>query len=313
MSLFPEEAAGPGAGGGAGAGLGPGETELVSFKAGRLDLVGSRATPLATKGLVRVVRTAEGLVHFQWLERRAEPGLPPLLQEDFDLIVFPGDAYMKKLSKQSAQSARLVQLKFVAGKVLLFWMQTPAGPEADAEDQRLVEQVNTAIGGTPPPPAEEAGAPDAAAGPSAAPPAATDARAAAALLAGAVPELATNLGQGILQNGPSLAEVLKPETIIPLLSNPEIQSRLEQYLPEEHRNAAAIMDLANSVQFQQQIVSFSQALQSGQLDVRHFGLNPEGFSVADFLASIEAAVAKEAGGRDGSGDAKEEGDDMDTA
>ena len=77
----------------------------------------------------------------------------------------------------------------------------------------------------------------------------------------------------------------------------------------EHRNAAAIMDLANSVQFQQQIVSFSQALQSGQLDVRHFGLNPEGFSVADFLASIEAAVAKEAGG----GDAKEEGDDMDTA
>ena len=121
------------------------------------------------------------------------------------------------------------------------------------------------------------------------------------------------MGQGILQNGPSLAEVLKPETIIPLLSNPEIQSRLEQYLPEEHRNAAAIMDLANSVQFQQQIVSFSQALQSGQLDVRHFGLNPEGFSVADFLASIEAAVAKEAGGRDGSGDAKEEGDDMDTA
>ena len=50
--------------------------------------------------------------------------------------------------------------------------------------------------------------------------------------------LATTMGQGILQNGPSLAEVLKPGTITPLLSNPEIQSRLAQSLPQEHPGAA---------------------------------------------------------------------------
>ena len=45
-----------------------------------------------------------------------------------------------------------------------------------------------------------------------------------------------------MQNGPSLAEVLKPGTLTDHpapLSNPEIQSRLEQYLPQEHIKLSA--------------------------------------------------------------------------
>ena len=36
-------------------------------------------------------------------------------------------------------------------------------------------------------------------------------------------------------NGPTLAEVLRPEVLVPLLQDPELVDRLAPFLPEEHR------------------------------------------------------------------------------
>ena len=94
-------------------------------------------------------------------------------------------------------------------------------------------------------------------------------------------------------SGPSLTEVLKPDTIIPLLRNKEIQERLAEYLPEEHRHEAAILELAASPQFQQQLETFSQALQSGQLNLNAFGIPHNALTVADFLRSIESISTQE--------------------
>lgn len=93
--------------------------------------------------------------------------------------------------------------------------------------------------------------------------------------------------------GPSLSEVLKPDTIIPLLRNKEIQERLAEYLPEEHRHEQAILELASSPQFQQQLETFSEALQSGQLNLNAFGIPHNALTVADFLKSIESISSQE--------------------
>lgn len=51
--------------------------------------------------------------------------------------------------------------------------------------------------------------------------------------------------------------------------------RLSPHLPEEHRNQAALQELAQSPQFQQQLKTFSMALQTGQLDLATLGINAE--------------------------------------
>lgn len=72
--------------------------------------------------------------------------------------------------------------------------------------------------------------------------------------------------------GPGLAEILRPEVLMQLLKDPDMLERLSPYLPEEHRNQAALMELAGSPQFKQQLNTFSVALQTGQLDLTQLGL-----------------------------------------
>jgi hypothetical protein len=116
---------------------------------------------------------------------------------------------------------------------------------------------------------------------------------AAALLAAT----ATSI-QNTGRSGPSLSEVLNTDTIIPLLKNKEIQERLAEYLPEEHRHESAILELAASPQFQQQLEAFSEALQSGQLNLSAFGIPHNALTVADFLRSIESISSQEEGNKD---------------
>jgi len=42
---------------------------MCEFRAGKMSLEGTRVVPDTRKGLVRVGRGEEGLVHFQWLDR----------------------------------------------------------------------------------------------------------------------------------------------------------------------------------------------------------------------------------------------------
>lgn len=93
--------------------------------------------------------------------------------------------------------------------------------------------------------------------------------------------------------GPGLQEVLKPEVLGPLLQDPEVLERLSAYLPEEQRSRGALLELAHSPQFAQQLATFSGALQTGQLDLAQFGLQAQGFTVADFLRAIQDLVDRE--------------------
>lgn len=48
--------------------------------------------------------------------------------------------------------------------------------------------------------------------------------------------------------------------------------KLSEYLPDEHRNQASLIELARSAQLRQQMNQLSSALMNGQLDLSHFGL-----------------------------------------
>ena len=93
--------------------------------------------------------------------------------------------------------------------------------------------------------------------------------------------------------GPGLNDVLTPETVGPLLRDESFRERLLEFLPEEHREKENLEELLRTPQFQSQLERFSAALQSGQMDLAQFGLNPGTVpTVAEFLSAIQAKAAK---------------------
>lgn len=70
-------------------------------------------------------------------------------------------------------------------------------------------------------------------------------------------------------------QVLRPESLIPLARSPDMLVRLAPHMPEEHRSAEQLALLLQSPQLRRQLDHFHAALVSGQLDLRHFGLDAE--------------------------------------
>jgi len=254
--------------------------------------------------------------------------------------MFPGQVQVRRVGPRTA---RAFELSFQqTGSSLVFWMQEPAPAEgaegAAAADERLWQEVHAALGnpGEAFPLATAAAAtPPAATGAEASTPAAPGPPPRGAPLekalrvspalgdnasapeggAGGDPQLAAALLAGVMvgraERGPSLAEVLRPDALLPLLDNAEVQEQVRPYLPEEHRGAEHITRLATSPQFREQLEVFSRALQSGQLDLQQFGLEAAGFSAAEFLQGIERMVAKQEEEQGGGGNQPEDSMDQD--
>jgi 26S proteasome regulatory subunit N13 len=105
---------------------------MCEFRAGKMSLQGTRVVPDTRKGLVRIGRGEEGLIHFQWLDRGQN------IVED-DQIVFPDEAVFEKVTESSG---RVYILKFRHDDRKFFlWMQ-----EANADgDSQICRQVNAYI------------------------------------------------------------------------------------------------------------------------------------------------------------------------
>ncbi|KAG7642162.1 Proteasomal ubiquitin receptor Rpn13/ADRM1 [Arabidopsis suecica] len=216
---------------------------MLEFRAGKMSLQGTRVVPDARKGLVRIARGDEGLIHFQWLDRNQNT------VED-DQIVFPDEALFEKVNQSSD---RVYILKFNSDdRKLFFWMQEPRA-EGDAE---LCSSVNQYLNQPLEFPGEEGLA------------AAiteeledmaednTSSRAGNLVvpnLSSEVSDVTSSSGpvkladlQRILNNlsggpvgiagdqdeGLALGDILKPELIMPLLEALPVQERLSSHLPE---------------------------------------------------------------------------------
>jgi len=285
---------------------------LVEFKAGKMNFAGKTVSPDKRKGLVQLVQSADGLIHFQWKDRNSGS------VED-DLIIFPEDATFKRLKQCS--SARVFLLEFKSDRKVFFWMQEAK----EDKDDELATKVNQYIN-NPPTPEQQGtsrGMPSGldqnafmqmfqprpgAQSPTSQVPSGIQINQLQNILSGIGLPLSTvasvarqdpqthpaqtpsSVQPGQQSRGTNLSQVMSPDMLMPLLNNPEIQQQLMQYLPEENRSPQELIALLRSPQYQQALEAFNSALQSGQLTelLRQFGVGPStgGSGVDQFLQAL---------------------------
>uniref|UniRef100_A0A452Z4E0 DEUBAD domain-containing protein n=1 Tax=Aegilops tauschii subsp. strangulata TaxID=200361 RepID=A0A452Z4E0_AEGTS len=103
--------------------------------------------------------------------------------------------------------------------------------------------------------------------------------------------------------GLRLGDILKPDLILPLIETLPIE-QLASHLPEGSWTAGDILELLQSPPLRQQLDAFTHVLQTGQIDLAQFGVDPSKykFTVASFLEALEDSVAKAS--TDGGNDSK---------
>ncbi|CAN6445032.1 unnamed protein product [Victoria cruziana] len=275
---------------------------LLEFRAGKMFLEGKRVIPVTRKGLVRLIKGEEGLVHFQWIDRVQN------VVED-DQIVFPDEAVFEKVEQSSG---RVYILKFnTDDRKFFFWMQEPKsdgdvrictlvnyhinrplddlaeasvpfqtsevpqviGDEITSRDGNL-EMTNMT--------AETAGEVS-----SSGPVQLSDLQRILSFIepAGFVCHFPSALGLG---------DILKPDLLRPFINSLSLEQRLAAYLPEGQWTPDELIELLQSPPFRQQVDSFTYVLRTGQIDLQQFGVDPSKykFTVLSFLEALEDSVAK---------------------
>lgn len=296
--------------------LGPDSHEevLLEFRVGKMTMEATTVKPDLRKGLFRLLR-GDGFLRIQWKER----------SEDFpedDILVFPHEANFVKVQQSSG---RVYLLKFKRDdRKYFFWMQEPNDkqdvgicqtvdfylnynmPDSDEEEE---EQVDIAESLSENPQSAELSKVEGGKDRSLDLAAAAAPQSTAATSQGAVqledlqrilrtitPLAGTSDSGAMLpqDTGPSLADVLKPEFVVPLLEDSHLNERLTEFLPEGSWTPQAIGELMQSPQFHQQVDAFTHVLRSGQIDLTQFGIDASkyNFTVLSFLEAIEDQVAK---------------------
>ncbi|KAK8506357.1 hypothetical protein V6N12_034093 [Hibiscus sabdariffa] len=277
---------------------------LLEFRAGKMLLEGKRVVPDTRKGLIRIARGEEGLVHFQWLDRTQN------VIED-DQIVFPDEAVFEKVNQASS---RVYILKFnTDDRKFFFWMQEPKAED----DSQLCIAVNNFINQPLEFGVEE---PDASeplqvsedmieddissrAGNLTVPNLGAEAISDVTSSSGPVKledlqRILSSIGPAEIAGDPDgglgLDDILKPDLIMPLIESLSLEERLASYLPEGQWRPEDLLELLQSPPFRQQVDSFTYVLRTGQIDLSQFGIDPSKykFTVLSFLEALEDSVSK---------------------
>ncbi|KAG8373915.1 hypothetical protein BUALT_Bualt11G0074900 [Buddleja alternifolia] len=277
---------------------------MLEFRAGKMLMDGKRVIPDSRKGLVRIGRGEEGLVHFQWLDRSLN------VVED-DQIVFPDEAVFEKIGQASG---RVYLLKFhTDDRKFFFWMQEPKAEN----DTQLCNSINFHLNQPLELPVEEES--DASVplqsseniveddissragnlvGPSMGAEATSDVTSAGPVKLADLQRILSNIGTSGQAEDPDagleLGDILKPEFIWPLIQELPIDQQLASYLPEGKWTPDELIELLQSPPFRQQLDSFTYVLRTGQVDLAQFGIDPSKyrFTVPSFLEALEDSVAK---------------------
>ncbi|XP_050218639.1 26S proteasome regulatory subunit RPN13 isoform X1 [Mercurialis annua] len=277
---------------------------IMEFRAGKMFLEDKKVVPDTRKGLIRIARGEEGLVHFQWLDRTRN------VVED-DQIIFPDEAVFEKVNQTSG---RVYILKFnTDDRKFFFWMQEPQ----EALDSHLCRSLNYQINKQLEFLGEEE--PDTSAHLQVSEDMVEDdisSRAGNLVLPNLGAEVSdvssssgpvkledlkrilSNIGHGGGAEDPDgglgLGDILKPDLILPLIDTLPLEERLASFLPEGQWTPEDILELLQSPPFRQQVDSFTYVLRTGQVDLSQFGIDPSKykFTVLSFLEALEDSVSK---------------------
>ncbi|XP_065651953.1 proteasomal ubiquitin receptor ADRM1-B isoform X2 [Hydra vulgaris] len=107
---------------------------LVSFRAGKMNLKGTTVTADKRKGLVYVYQSDDSLMHFCWKDRTTGT------LED-DLIIFPDDVEFKRVNE--CKTGRVYVLKFKSStRKFFFWMQEPKEDKDEENCKKVDDMLN---------------------------------------------------------------------------------------------------------------------------------------------------------------------------
>ncbi|CAK0773278.1 hypothetical protein CVIRNUC_004048 [Coccomyxa viridis] len=307
-------------------------TSLYRLRAGKSRLDGKLLVADTRKGVIDVLRDQDGLVHFTWTVREAAPDGRSAVVPELDLVLFPGQATFSRLHgrrmfllkyegqehffwSQEPDDGQDEAMSKDVHECINSFVPDQSDEEAEGEDE---ENSEAKAFSSDPEPAAQPQQSQQSSAPVSAPQQGIQAADLARVLGSLQPPqsqgqggsvnaaaLAAALsgigggdsagGAGHMEKapGPSLAEVLNPETIIPLMRQPGMLEQLSQYLPEEQRTEADLADLAASTQLHHQLRILGAALQTAQIDPAHFGLHAKGYTVVDFLEAIQKKVDDE--------------------
>ncbi|XP_030378707.1 proteasomal ubiquitin receptor ADRM1 homolog isoform X2 [Scaptodrosophila lebanonensis] len=109
-------------------------SNLIEFRAGRMNMVGKMVHPDTRKGLVYMTQSDDGLMHFCWKDRTSG-------KVEDDLIVFPDDFEYKRVDQ--CKTGRVYVLKFKSStRRMFFWMQEPKTDKDEEHCRRINELLN---------------------------------------------------------------------------------------------------------------------------------------------------------------------------
>ncbi|KAK6126668.1 hypothetical protein DH2020_039586 [Rehmannia glutinosa] len=264
---------------------------VAGISYGKMLIDGTRVIPDSRKGLVRIGKGEEGLVHFQWLDRSLN------IVEDVN-----------------QSSGRVYILKFhTDDRKFFFWLQEPKAEN----DTQLCNSINFHLNLPLELPGEDE--PDASAsvqssenmveddissragnlvGPSMGAEATSDVTSAGPVKLVDLQRILSNIGPAVEQGDPDaglgLGDILKPEFIWPLVQELPLHQQLASYLPEGEWTPEELIELLQSPPFRQQLDSFTYVLRTGQVDLTQFGIDPSKykFTVPSFLEALEDSVAR---------------------
>ncbi|KAB1212057.1 26S proteasome regulatory subunit RPN13 [Morella rubra] len=232
---------------------------MLEFRAGKMPFEGKRVVPDTRKGLVRIGRGEEGLVHFQWIDRTKnavedEPNVDGDSQlcsaVNYHLnrpLEFPGEEDADaSVPLQVSEDMVEDDISSRAGNLV--------GPNLGAD---VTSEVTSSSG---PVKLED------------------------------LQRILSNIGPA----GLGLRDILKPDLIMPLIETLPLEQCLASYLPEGKWTAEDILELLQSPPFCQQVDSFTYVLRTGQIDLSQFGIDPSKykFTVLSFLEALEDSVSK---------------------
>ncbi|CAE6523974.1 unnamed protein product [Rhizoctonia solani] len=278
-------------------------TELVSIKAGRAfrregtNFIDSEST----RGTLLLEAGEDDLLYLRWRTRDGDTSA----REDLELVVFPPDATLKKISNDP--SVRIYALSFQSSDQLhFFWLQDPDG----SQDASNIERINTIIAEFDPESIDGTTANAGSAGVTTRPEV-TNNNVQGAPTGPLNPEQLDSVVQEILRNlqghsragvapDVALSDILTPSTLTSLLQDPEVVGSLTQFLPPEllsssHAASVSIQELMKqtvaSAPFRASVRSLDQALSTGLLGglVTNLGMPVEaGLGIHPFLEAIKA-------------------------
>lgn len=119
-----------------------GGNRLYQIKAGKCEMVLQAdgkymVTPDKCRGLIAIIRSNDGLIHFKWNRRASNTST----HEADDCVVFPDDVVFKKVNT-GRSTDRVYMLKWSqSNKQLMFWMQDL---NAD-KDEEMCTKLNDCI------------------------------------------------------------------------------------------------------------------------------------------------------------------------